>query len=139
MQTLTIGQLAKKAKVKVETVRYYERRELIPDPPRRESGYRMYSESDVARIRFIKRAQMLGFTLYEIMELLSLKVDPDTTCADVKKRAEMKIKDIEEKMRALKQMKMMLTKLAALCKGGPSGECSIIKALDSENFERVRY
>ena len=137
MQNLMIGQLAKKAKVKVETVRYYERRGLIPDPPRRESGYRMYSENDVARIRFIKRAQMLGFTLYEIMELLSLKVDPDTTCADVKKRAEMKIKDIEEKMRALKQMKMMLTKLVALCKGGPSGECSIIKALDSENSERV--
>ena len=98
----------------------------------------MYSESDVARIRFIKRAQMLGFTLNEIMEILSLKVDPDTTCADIRKRAENKINDIEEKMRALKQMKMMLTKLVALCKGGPTGECSIIKALDSEDFNRRR-
>lgn len=139
MKNLTIGQLAKKAQVNVETVRYYERRGLIPEPPRRESGYRQYSEDAVARIQFIKHAKELGFSLKEISELLSLKVDPDTTCADVKKRAEMKINDIEEKMQTLKQMKMTLTKLVALCKGGSSGECSIIKALDSENFERGRY
>ena len=90
---------------------------LLPTPPRRESGYRMYSENDVARIQFIKHAQKLGFTLNEIMELLSLKVDPNTTCADVKKRAEIKINDIEGKIRALQQMKIALTRLVTLCKG----------------------
>lgn len=90
MESLTTGQLARKAHVNVETLHYYERRGLMPEPPRRESGYRQYSEGDVARIQFIKRAQDLRFSLKEIAELLSLRVDPHTTCADVKKKAEVK-------------------------------------------------
>jgi len=73
MDTLTIGQLAQDAQVKVDTVRYYERRGLIPKPPRGKSGYRQYSPDDVARIQFIRRAQELGFTLNEIGELLALR------------------------------------------------------------------
>jgi len=138
MKNLKIGQLAKKAKVKVETVRYYERRGLLPDPPRRESGYRIYSEDDVTRIQFIKHAQKLGFTLNEVSELLSLRVDPDTTCADVRKRAEIKLNDIEGKIRALQQMKIALTRLVKLCKGGSSTECSILQALNSGDFESGR-
>lgn len=130
---MTIGQLAKKAQVNVETVRYYERRGLIPEPPRRESGYRQYSQDVVARIQFIKRAKELGFSLKEILELLSLRVDPDTPCADVKRRAEVKLADIEEKIRALQRMKKALTKLAASCSGrGPISECPILEALDAE-------
>ena len=72
MATVTIGQLARKASVHVETVRYYERRGLLPEPPRRWSGYREYSDDDVARLQFIKRAQGLGFSLKEIAELLAL-------------------------------------------------------------------
>lgn len=139
MKNIKIGQLAKEANVKVETVRYYERRGLLPDPPRRESGYRIYSENDVTRIQFIKHAQKLGFTLNEVSDLLSLRVDPDTTCADVKKRAEIKINDIDGKIRALQQMKIALTRLVTLCKGGTSNECSILKALNSGDFELGRY
>ncbi len=82
MENLTIGKVAKRAQVNVETVRYYERRGLIPQPPRRESGYRRYSQDTVARIQFIKRAKELGFTLKEISELLFLRFDPDTNSID---------------------------------------------------------
>ncbi len=135
MENFKIGQLAKRANVNIETVRYYERRALLSDPVRQKSGYRIYSEDDIARVQFIKHAQKLGFTLNEISELLSLKVDPDSTCADVKKRAEMKIKDIEGKIEALQQMETALTRLVAMCKGGSSDECSILKALNSGEFE----
>jgi MerR family mercuric resistance operon transcriptional regulator len=108
MRSITIGQLARKGRVNVETIRYYERRGLIPEPPRRESGYRQYSQDAVARIHFIKRAKELGFSLKEISELLFLRVDPYTTCGDVKKRAEVKIADIEEKIRDLQRMKEAL-------------------------------
>ena len=83
METLTIGQLARQAEVNVETLRYYERRGLIPEPPRKESGYRQYPPDDLARIRFIKHAKELGFTLKEILDLLTLRVDPETSCDDV--------------------------------------------------------
>ena len=133
MKDLTIGKLAKEAQVNVETIRYYERRGLIPRPPQRKSGYRLYSQDIVSRIHFIKRAQELGFTLKEISELLYLRVAPDTTCADVKKRAEIKIADIEEKIGALESIREALTKLVALCRGkGPTGECPIMEMLDAK-------
>jgi len=135
MRNLTIGQLARTARVNVETVRFYERRGLIPDPPRRESGYRQYSEDAVSRIQFIKRAKELGFSLKEIAELLSLRVDPDTTCGDLKRRAEIKIAGVEEKIRALQRIKKALTKLVVLCRGsGPSSECPIMEILNSEDL-----
>jgi len=133
MKTLTIGQLAKQAQVNVETVRYYERRGLIPEPHRRESGYREYSQEAVARLQFIKRAKGLGFSLKEIFDLLSLRVGPDATCGDVKRRAERKLADIEEKLQALQRMKKALTKLAAACRGrGPTSECPILEVLESK-------
>ena len=113
MTTLTIGQVAKKSQVKIDTVRYYERRGIIPEPPRRDSGYRQYPENAVARIQFVKRAQELGFTLKEIQELLSLRVDPDTPCVLVKRRADLKVIEIEEKLRSLKRIKKALNQLAA--------------------------
>lgn len=135
MKSLTIGQLAKEAKVNVETVRYYERRGLMPEPPRRESGYRQYPQGSVARIRFIKRAQELGFSLKEIMELLSLRMNPDTTCGDIKRKTEVKIADIEEKIRALQKIKRGLGKLATSCRGrGPTSECPILEVLNSEDL-----
>jgi len=130
---LTIGKLAERAGVKVGTIRYYERRGLLPEPPRSESGYRLYSQDIVARIRFIKRAKELGFSLKEIAELLSLRVDPETTCCDVKGRAEAKIAKIEEKIRALRRMKEALVKVTAACNGrGPISECPILAALEME-------
>ena len=135
MNQITIGQLAKKADVKVETVRYYERRNLISEPPRSDSGYRQYGQEDVQRIRFIKRAQGLGFTLHEIEELLALRVDPDTTCADVKVEAEAKIEDIRAKIRALQEMKHVLTELTASCDSrAPTSSCPIL-----EIFGKTRW
>lgn len=133
MKGLTIGQVAKKAWVNIETVRYYERQKLIPLPPRRESGYRQYPEDTVNRVLFIKRAQELGFSLKEVAELLSLRVGPETTCGEIRKVAEGKIADIEGKIHALQRMKEALAKLAAGCSGrGPTSECPILEALESE-------
>lgn len=130
---LTTSQLAHKAGVNVETLRYYERRGLIPEPPRRDSGYRQYSQDDVARIQFIKRAKELGFTLQEVQELLDLRVDPDTPCIMVKRRADLKIIDIEAKLQSLKRIKKALNKLAAACSGrGPVGDCPILEALGGD-------
>ena len=119
MQTMTRGEVALRTGVNIETVRYYEQRRLIPKPPRSASGYRKYTEDYVERIRFIKRAQELGFTLKEIQELLSLRVDPDTDRDEVKQRAEAKIADIE----ARKSSTMPLTE----SKGRPDAASSSIR------------
>ncbi len=131
MENLTIGQLAKKADVNIETVRYYERRGLMPEPPRKESGYRQYSDEMVRRIRFIKHAKELGFSLNEINELLTLKLDARTSCSEVKKKAETKIADIDGKIKTLQRMKKALVKLTKACGGkGPAKECPILEALE---------
>ena len=136
METMTIGQLAQEAQVNVETIRYYERRGLVPEPSRRESGYRQYERDDIARIRFIKRAQGLGFTLQEIAELLDLRVDPGTTCADIKVQAEMKITDIAEKIQVLQRMKKVLVQLTAACDAqAPTGQCPILESLETEDAQ----
>jgi len=133
MKALTIGQAARSAGVGVETLRFYERRGLLAEPARKDSGYRQYPEDVVARLRFIRRAKELGFSLKEIKELLALRVDPDTTCAKVRKRAEDKIADVEGKIDALQTIKKALTKLTKTCSGrGPTSECPILDALDSE-------
>jgi MerR family copper efflux transcriptional regulator len=130
MTTLTIGQVARQADVGVETVRFYERRGLLEEPPRRRSGYREYGEDAVTRLRFIRRAKQLGFTLKEIKELLALRRDPSTPGADVKRRAEDKIADIDLKIRSLQRMKKALVKLTAACSGhGTSAECLLLDAL----------
>ena len=131
MGNLTIGQLARQAEVNVETVRYYERRGLIPEPPRRSSGYRQYSKDFVLRIRFIKRAQELGFSLKEIKELLVLRVGSETACDDVRKQAKLKITDIEAKIQILQRMKQTLDGLVRACEVNElTSECPILKALD---------
>lgn len=130
---LTIGQVARRTGVGVETLRFYEREGLIAEPPRRASGYRQYPEDAVSRVRFIRRAKELGFSLKEIRELLCLRVDPSTTCADIKRRTEAKIAHIEEKIRALQTIQGALGRLAAACKGrGPASECPILEALELE-------
>ena len=129
----TIGQVAERSGIGIETVRFYERKGLIAEPPRTDSGYRQYPEDVVVRLRFIRRAKELGFALKEILELLSLRVNPDTTCADVRKQAEFKISDVEERIRALRRIKTALTRLAASCVGtGPASECPILEALEGQ-------
>lgn len=134
MAKLTIGQLAKRANVNLESIRYYERRGLISKPPRNESGYRQYSQGDSIRIQFIKRAQALGFSLKEISELLSLRMEPDMTCGDVKARVEIKIAEVENRIEALEQIRKALLRLANKCTGrGPIGQCPFIKELEAIN------
>jgi len=131
MEDLTIGKLAKKAQVNTETIRYYERRGLISRPPRPLSGYRQYPDEAVKRIDFIKHAKELGFSLKEIGDLLSLRVDPTTSCSDIKIRTETKIEAIEEKIKTLKKMKNALVDVSRACSGrGPISECPILEALE---------
>ncbi len=132
MERLTVGELAKRARVNLETIRYYERQELLPKPPRLQSGYRAFPADSVQRICFIKQAQELGFSLKEVKELLDLQINPDATGADVRQRAEAKLAGIEEKMKILRAMKKSLTNLTAACNGKSSiNDCPIMKRLNS--------
>ncbi len=131
--TLTIGELAKRGGVNLETIRYYEQRELIPKPPRSTSGYRIFPSKAVQRVRFIKQAQELGFSLKEVKELLALQDNPHSTGSDVRELATAKLADIEAKMKVLRAMKKSLTDLTATCNGKSSiGECPIMKSLNSD-------
>ena len=132
MQTFTIGKVARFAGVGIETVRFYEREGLIADPPRGPSGYRQYPAETVSRIRFIRRAKELGFSLKEVQELLALRVHPDASSAEMKARAEAKIDDIEAKIRTLQRIRETLVNITAACGGcGPVSECPILDALDA--------
>ena len=133
MAGLTRGTLAKKSGVNVETVRFYEKQGLIPEPPRNASNYRMYPEDAVRRLQFIRRAQELGFTLKEIRDLLSLRATPGVQCADVRGRAEEKVRDIDERVRTLRSIRKALSRLIAECSGsGAVTDCPILEALDPE-------
>lgn len=131
---LTRGELAQRGGVNIETIRYYERRGLLPKPPRSASGYRLFSADDARRVRFIKRAQELGFSLEEIQELLALRLSPKGTQGDVRKLAEAKISDIEEKIETLRSMKKALQKLTAACCGGDGAvsECPILESIGNQ-------
>lgn len=130
---LKIGELAEAAGVGVETIRYYERRGLLAQPPRRASGYRQYAPLTVRRVRFIRRAQTLGFTLKEAEELLALRVDDERSCADVRALARAKLEDIERRVAELQQMGRALERVARRCRGrGPTSECPILEVLDEE-------
>ena len=133
--SLTIGRLAKEAGIHLETVRYYERQMLVPKPPRTAAGYRMYPPDAVRRLRFIRRAQELGFSLREVRELLSLQASPNATSAAVRMRAEAKIAEIEAKIRTLERMRQSLRNLAQTCDGcAPLSECPILQTLESEDL-----
>lgn len=129
--TMQIGELARRAGVNVQTVRYYERRGLLDEPARRVSGYREYGAGALDRLRFIRRAQELGFTLTEVGELLALRLDPGTTAADVKSRAQQKIAEIDGKLHDLERIRDALKHLAGTCRGGrgPAGDCPLLEAL----------
>lgn len=133
MKALSIGQVARRASVGVETVRFYERQGLLEKPPRTKSGYRQYPLEAVSRLGFIKKAKEVGFSLKEIKELLSLRLDTTATCEDVRSRAQVKIHEIEQKVQALQRMKQALMDLTAACSGdGPVSECPILQSLEEK-------
>ena len=138
MSRITTSVLAARAGVIVPSIRFYERLSLLPRPPRTASGYRVFSPESVRRVRFIKRAQDLGFTLKEIKDLLALRSDGSSTCAQVRRRAEAKLRDIEQKVRDLRRIARALSRLAASCgTRGPTGACPILASLDESGDARA--
>ncbi len=128
---MTRGQLARKAGVHPETVRFYERKGLIPTASRSAAGYRQFTDETVGRIRFIKRAQDLGFSLGEILELLSLRLEPASDSSDVKRRVDEKITSIEGKIVDLQRMQDALAALVLCCPGqGSTRECPILEFME---------
>lgn len=133
MNGIFVGELAREVGVKITTIRFYERRGLIPKPPRSESGYRVYPYEIVERVRFIKRAQELGFSLEEISGLLDLRVSADVDCSDVHAFATVKLALIAQKINDLQKMQRSLAKLMAAChEGAPTSECPILEALSEQ-------
>jgi len=131
--SLRTGEVAARAGVNIQTLRYYERRGLIPEPRRRASGYREYPQDAVRIVQFVKRAQELGFTLSEIEELLRMRDDQSASCAEVRAAAQAKIDDVDLKLRSLRAIKRALGILVSSCRSdGSTRECPILEALDEK-------
>lgn len=135
---MTIGQLASAVGVNIQTVRYYERRGIIPEPGRAASGYRQYDGEALARLRFVRRAQELGFSLDEIEELLSLRVEDRSSCSAVETKTRAKLEDVQGKIRELKRMEHVLEKLAASCAARePTADCPILETIEAATREQA--
>ncbi|MGH7547486.1 MAG: MerR family transcriptional regulator [Gemmatimonadales bacterium] len=131
---LTIGQVATAADVNIQTIRYYERRGLFPTPRRTPAGYRQYADEAVTRLRFIKHAQELGFSLKEIQELLALRVRHAAACDAVLRKTRAKIALVEGKIRELQRLKRTLEHLAAACAARrPTADCPILETLEDDH------
>jgi DNA-binding transcriptional MerR regulator len=130
-ETFTIGTLAKRAGVNVQTIRYYERVGILPKPGRAKGGYRRYGTDAVARLRFIRHAARLGFSLIEAKELLALRARQGAPCGTVRTRAEAKLATIERKLAELSELRDAVANLVHTCAGNTAVEhCSILAALD---------
>lgn len=128
---LTIGRVARGAGVNIQTVRYYERRGLLSPEAYRDSGYRLYTDDAVRKIRFIKNAQELGFTLEEIAGLLRLRVGRRARCEDVRRKAQAKLGQVDEKIERLRAMRRVLDSLVRTCsKRGTTDACPILRSLE---------
>ena len=128
---LSRGILAKQSGVNSETIRYYEKIELMPDPMRSEGGHRMYNQTHLHRLSFIRRCRELGFNLKEIRGLLDLVDGGDYTCAEVRDRTTVHLNDVRQKLRDLKKMQRTLKIMVSQCDGGLVRECTIIDTLFS--------
>lgn len=138
---MTIGKLAQAADTSAETIRFYERTGFLPTPDRLASGYRVYGQDSVRRLRFVTEAKALGFSLAEITELVGLTVDENADCAQVNAKAVQKLKEIESKLRLLRKMRDGLKVLAKRCPADeqPLTECSIINHLYGEEGPSFGY
>jgi DNA-binding transcriptional MerR regulator len=135
---LTIGRLAKHGDVNIQTVRYYERRKLLQPTSRMPSGYRLYSDEALRRLRFIRNAQTLGFTLQEITELLNLRVSSAARCGDVQRKAQAKLVQVEAKRQDLQALADSLRVLIRNCQAGqPTDRCPILTSLEKERGRPV--
>lgn len=123
--------LAQRTGCNLETIRYYEKIGVMPDPPRTASGHRIYDDSHVARLRFILRARELGFAIEQIRGLLDLVDGGTQTCAEVKERTERHLADVRAKIADLRRIEKVLASTAAQCSGDEVPECPVLKALAS--------
>jgi len=131
---MRIGQIAKETGLNVQSIRFYEREGLLPSVDRSTSGYRIYQKDSIQRIQFIKHAQEVGFSLKEISELLSLKVNPDGSCHMVQQIAAEKLKQLEERLESIERMKLTLSSMMEMCDEGlPARACPILEALDNDS------
>lgn len=127
---MTAGELARRAKVNVETLRYYERRGILGRPRRSRAGWRRYDSSSLRTVLFVKRAQGLGFSLDEIADLLALKASSSAgACARVRQRAVAKVEELDAKLKDLSKMRSALVGLAKRCAPDGSAECPLLTAL----------
>ena len=134
MGYLKIGELAQRTETSAETLRYYEAESLLPAPRRSASGYRLYTETDVGRVHFIRRARAMDFSLKEIGELLSLQLGKKlATCGQVKSLAARKLVAIDDKIVELEKMKAALQLVTEACAGGQESavHCTILNALEA--------
>lgn len=128
----TISRAASAAGVGVETIRFYEREGLLRQPPRKPGRYRQYDDSTIARIHFIQRAKLLGFTLAEIRELIQLDERDDAECGDLRDRARVKLTAVEQKIADLERMRSALNDLIAACRTSvPLSQCPVMECLFS--------
>lgn len=135
---LTIGRVAKAVGVNIQTVRYYERRKLLQPTDRKPSGYRVYGDEALRRLRFIKNAQALGFTLREVNDLLNLQISNIARCGTVQVKAQSKLRQVEAKVRDLRALARALQSLIQACEAGqPTERCPILKGLEEERGKRV--
>ena len=140
MNTMTIGTLAKQCGVGVETIRFYEREGLLPQPERKPSGYRLYTEEAADRLHFIREAKDLGFSLREIRELLNTNLDGEQVCNDVRSMAESKIADIDKKIAVLQRMRTTLSELVLACTHNRETEpCPILRTIKRGTDHEPKY
>ena len=138
-RTMKIGQAAVEAGVNVQTLRFYERRGLLTPPKRRESGYREYDPEAVRLVRFVKRAQELGFTLKEVQELLRLREDQKASCTEVRSAARSKVEDIDSKVKTLRAIRRALGTLINSCTSdGSTRYCPILEAIEATEVKEKR-
>ncbi|WP_306253287.1 helix-turn-helix domain-containing protein [Parvularcula sp. IMCC14364] len=126
---MQIGALSEQSGVNIETIRYYEKTGLVPQPPRSGGGRREFDEIHLKRLVFVRRARELGFSIDEVKQLIALQETPPA-CKDVYTLTEHHLADIRKKIRDLKQMERTLTGLANKCERGATPDCPIIEALN---------
>jgi Cu(I)-responsive transcriptional regulator len=126
---MTIGALAAATETSAETIRYYERAGVLPAPARRDSGYRLYGPGDVERLRFIRRARELGFSLEQVRELVGLADVPDRSCDEIDRIARVHLGEVEAKLAQLAALRTELRRVISQCRGGHVSDCRIVDAL----------
>ena len=126
----TRGDLARTTGCNIETIRYYEKTGLLPDPPRTDAGYRIYSAAHTTRLRFILRARELGFSMEDIRGLLGLGDGTAPTCAEVKERTERHLADVRAKIADLRRIEKVLSVTAARCSGEDVPDCPVLETLE---------